>query len=86
MRRAEDIHSMIDYLTAKGGCESDIAILKWVLCLDKSEWEQKYDEEHQVTLVMAAAHKQEVEALLNKLSIQDRELRRLKSLPENDGK
>ncbi len=83
MRNAQDLHSMIDYLTARGGGESDIAILKWVLCLDKSEWEKKYDEAVAAANVAASEGIRLIEKQRETIAIQDAEIRRLKSEPDH---
>ncbi len=83
MRKAEDLRSMIDYLTARGGGESDIAILKWVLCLDKSEWELRWEAERAEHEEEAACDANTIAKLRETVAIQDAEIRRLKSEPDH---
>lgn len=83
MRRPEDIHSMIDYLTARGNSEADISILKWVLGNDKSEWERKYDQEVAAREALEREYVKEYNALGQKCAMQDAEIRRLKSEPDH---
>ncbi len=83
MRSASDLHSMIDYLTARGGGESDIAILKWVLCLDKSEWERKYEQEQKEWSALYADCTLTISKLKETIALQDAEIRRLKSEPDH---
>lgn len=83
MRRPEDIHSMIDYLQARGERESDVAILRWVLEADKSEWERKYDEAQKQLTTLTETAGQAVDNLTQKIATQDAEIRRLKSEPDH---
>lgn len=83
MMTAYEIDNLIDYLTARGGCETDISILRHVLGLHKSEWELKYEDlekrcNESLNQAMATIAKlKEINAL------QDTEIRRLKSEPDH---
>lgn len=83
MRSSQDIGGMIDYLTARGGCESDIGLLKWVLGEAKSEWQVKYEELERCTQVMAVDWQRASDKLSEKIAAQDAEIRRLKSEPDH---
>ena len=83
MRSEHDIRSMIDYLTARGGCDSDIAILRWVLGEAKSEWEQKYEDMDREHREHISVLQREKIAMLTAIEIKDAEIRRLKSEPDH---
>ncbi len=83
MRSAQDIHSMIDYFTARGGCDADISILRWVLGETKSEGQMKYEQTIAEHKQFVAYTDEQMRLCGKKLAEQDAEIRRLKSEPDH---